>query len=91
MLGLSGNLNYFLFNGNVDLRKEMSRLCNSLREEMSLDPSDASNVYLFMPRNRKVVKILHYERCFYMLYKKHPIMEKFKKAVFDKVSRCCEA
>ena len=64
MLGLSANLNYYLFNGNVDLRKGIFRLCESIREEMSLDPSDASNVYMFMSGNRKVVKILHYERGF---------------------------
>ena len=39
MLGLSANLNYYLFNGNVDLRKGIFRLCESIREEMSLDPS----------------------------------------------------
>ncbi|EEC94818.1 hypothetical protein PRABACTJOHN_03775 [Parabacteroides johnsonii DSM 18315] len=73
MLGLSANLNYYLFNGNVDLRKGIFRLCESIREEMSLDPSDASNVYMFMSRNRKVVKILHYERGFYVLYEKRPV------------------
>ena len=67
MLGLSTNLNYYLFNGNVDLRKGIFRLCESIREEMSLDPSDTSNVYMFMSRNRKVVKILHYERGFYVI------------------------
>ena len=58
MLGLSTNLNYYLFNGNVDMRKGIFRLCESIREEMSLDPSNTSNVYMFMSRNRKVVKIL---------------------------------
>ena len=38
MLGLSANLNYYLFNGNVDLRKGIFRLCESIRQEMSLDP-----------------------------------------------------
>lgn len=46
MLGLSANLNYYLFNGNVDLRKGIFHLCESIREEMSLDPSDASNIYI---------------------------------------------
>lgn len=86
MLGLSANLNYYLFNGNVDLRKGISR--QSIKEEMSLDPSDSSNVYMFMSRNRKVVKILHYERGFYVLYEKRPVMGKFKKPMFDEVSRC---
>ena len=31
MLGLSANLNYYLFNGNVDLRKGIFRLCESIR------------------------------------------------------------
>ena len=34
------------------------------------------------PRNRRVVKILHYERGFYVLYEKRPVMGKFKKPVF---------
>ena len=72
MLGLSANLNYYLFNGNVDLRKGIF----------------ASNVYMFMSRNRKVVKILHYERGFYVLYEKRPVMGRFKKPVFDEVSKC---
>lgn len=50
---------------------------------MFLDPGDASNVYMFMPRNRKLVKILHYERGFYVLYEKRPVMGKFQKPVFD--------
>ena len=81
-------IEWLLFNGNVDLRKGIFRLCESIREEMSLDPSDASNVYMFMSRNRKVVKILHYERGFYVLYVKRPVMGRFKKPVFDEVSKC---
>ena len=34
MLGLSANLNYYLFNGNVDLRKGIFRLCESIRERV---------------------------------------------------------
>ncbi len=45
MLGLSANLNYYLFNGNVELRKGIFRLCESIREEMSLDLS--GNVLLW--------------------------------------------
>lgn len=88
MLGLSANLNYYLFNGNVNLLKGFFRLCESIREEMSLDPSEASNAYKFMSRNQKVIKILHYEHGFYVLYEKRPVMGKFKKPVFDEVSKC---
>lgn len=41
MLGLSTNPNYYLFNSNVDLRKYILRLCESIREEISSDPSDS--------------------------------------------------
>lgn len=70
MLGLSVNPNYYLFNDNADLRKGIFRLCESIREEMSLDPSDTSNVYMFMSPKRKVVKIPHYEYGFYVLYER---------------------
>ena len=36
MLGLSANLNYYLFNGNVDLRKGIFRLCESIGKERVL-------------------------------------------------------
>lgn len=50
MLVLSVSLNYHLFNGNVDLRKGVFLLCESVRSEMLLVPSDASNVYVFMSK-----------------------------------------
>ena len=88
MLGLSANLNYYLFNGNVDMRKGIFRLCESIRTELSLDPSDTSNVYMFMSKSRKVIKIPHYERGFYVLYEKRPVMGRFKKPIFDEMSKC---
>lgn len=53
---------------------------------MPLDPSDASNVYMF--GSRKVVKILHYEHGFYIFYEKRSVMGRFKKPVFDEVFKC---
>ena len=66
MLGLSANLNYYLFNGNVDLRKGIFRLCKSIREEMSLDLSDAANVYMFMS-GRKTIDERAYKLLCYQL------------------------
>ncbi len=88
MLGLSTNLNYYLFNGNVDLRKGIFRLCESIRDEKSLDPSDTSYFNMVLSLILKVVKSLHDERGFYVLYEKRPVMGKFKKPVFDEVSKC---
>lgn len=77
-----------MFNSNVDLRVGIFRLCESIIEEMSFDPSDASNVYMFMSRNWKVVKILYYDCGFYVPYEKRPVMGKFNKPAFDEVSKC---
>ncbi len=55
MLGLSANLNYYLFNGNVDLRKGIFRLCEFIRTELQKNSGDTSSVYMFMAKNRKVV------------------------------------
>ena len=35
MLGLSANLNYYLFNGSVDMRKGIFRLCEHIRSELN--------------------------------------------------------
>ena len=77
MLGLSANLNYYLFNGNVDLRKGIFRLCESIREEMSLDPSDASNVYMFMSRNVTRLSIKRVSIKIIGSYRKYPVCFRF--------------
>ena len=38
---------------------------------------------IFMSKNRRIIKILHYERGFYVLYEKRPLMGQFKKPVYD--------
>ena len=83
MLGLSATYNYFLFNGSVDMRKGCFRLAEVIREEMQDNPLNTENVYMFMSKNRKMVKMMHYERGFFVLYEKRPIMGKFKKPIFD--------
>lgn len=60
MLGLSANLNYYLFNGNVDLRKGIFRLCESIREEMSLDPK-MSPMYICSCQGGKMIDERAYE------------------------------
>lgn len=87
MLGLSANLKYYLFNGDVDMRRGIFRLCEQIRSELSMDPSDTTCVYMFMSKSRRIIKLLHYERGFYVLYEKRPVQGKFKKPVFDEMSR----
>ena len=83
MLGLTGTLNYYLFNGSIDMRKGVYGLSDVVRHEMKQNPNNPNNVYIFMSKNRRIVKILHYERGFYVLYEKRPLTGKFKEPIYD--------
>ena len=83
MLGLTGTLYYYLFNGSVDMRKGIYSLSDVVRHEMKENPNNPNNVYIFMSKNRRIIKILHYERGFYVLYEKRPLMGQFKKPIYD--------
>jgi len=83
MLDLTGSYKYFLFNGSVDMRKGLFGLAETVRKEMQQNPIDSNSVYIFMSKNRNIVKLLHFERGFYVLYEKRPIMGKFKKPIYD--------
>jgi transposase len=83
MLDLTGSYKYFLFNGSVDMRKGLFGLAETVRNEMQQNPIDSNSVYIFMSKNRNMVKLLHFERGFYILYEKRPIMGKFKKPIYD--------
>lgn len=81
MFRLSANQNYYNLTVMYIFFKGIFRLCESIRDKLSLNPNNAFN-------NRKIVKIFNYEHCFYVLYKKHFVMKKFKRPVFDEVSKC---
>lgn len=83
MLGLSSSYKYFIFNGTVSMRKGIVGLSAVVREQMGEAPGNPNNVYIFMSENRRIVKILHYERGCYVLYEKRPVYGKFKKPLFD--------
>ena len=83
MLGLSATYNYYLFNGSVDMRKGIFRLREVVQSTMGQNPDDSHNVFIFMAKSRKIVKLLHFERGFYVLYEKRPLMGTFKKPLYD--------
>ena len=85
MLGLSATYNYYLFNGNVDMRKGIFRLREVVQNTMGQNPDDSHNVFIFMSKSRKIVKLLHFERGFYVLYEKRP---KNPESYLEDVFRC---
>ena len=52
MLGLSATYNYYLFNGNVDMRKGIFRLREVVQNTMGQNPDDSHNVFIFMDNHK---------------------------------------
>lgn len=83
MLELTDELRFYFYNGKTNMRGGYRRLCETIRTEMKADPENASDVYVFMNRRCTIVRMLHYERGFYVLYEKRPSSGRFRKPVFD--------
>ena len=83
MLGLNDTLRFYIFNGKTSLRGGYMRLCATVRDEMGCDPRDRRNVYVFINRSCTIIRMLHYERGFYVLYEKRPENGRFKRPVYD--------
>ena len=86
MFGLSDNLRYYIFNGRTNLRGGYMRLCATIREEMGCDPRNENNVYIFINRRCTIIRMLHYERGFYVMYEKRPETGRFRRPVYDSKS-----
>lgn len=44
MLGLTGTLNYYIFNGSVDMRKDIYSLSDVVRHEIKRNPNNPNKV-----------------------------------------------
>lgn len=86
MLELSDSLRFYFYNGRTNMRGGYRRLCEMIRREMKADPTDTSNVYIFMNSRCTIVRLLHYERGFYVMYEKRPAQGRFRRPVFDSKS-----
>lgn len=83
MLELNENLRFYIFNGKTNMRGGCMRMCATIEEEMKCNPRDPRNVYVFINRSCTIIRMLHYERGFYVTYEKRPEKGKFRRPVFD--------
>lgn len=83
MFRLNEDLRFYLYTGKVNLRRGCLSLCELIRMEMKSEPRDSRNVYVFINRSRTIVRLIHYERGFYVMYEKRPESGKFRKPVYD--------
>ncbi len=83
MFRLTEDMRFYLYTGKVNLRRGCLSLCELVRSSMGCDPLDSSNVYVFMNSARTIVRLIHYERGFYVMYEKRPGSGRFRKPVYD--------
>lgn len=78
MFNLNSAHRFFLYGRPTDMRKGFDSLAGLVRSEMSQDPMSGS-VYLFMNKNRNLLKLLHWEYGGFTLYYK-----RLEKGVFER-------
>ena len=61
MFNLSSQIKYYLYSEPVDMRKSFDGLSGLVTNHMHKNPNDISSAYLFVNKNRNLLKLLHYE------------------------------
>lgn len=86
MFRLTEEMRFYLYTGRADMRRGCMSLCELIRNEMKSDPRDSRNVYVFLNRARTIVRLIHYERGFHVMYEKRPESGRFRKPLYDSES-----
>lgn len=82
MLGLVSHMNFYLCHGAVDMRKGIASLSELVRRKMSAFP-ETGDVFIFLGKDRRNLKILRRESNGYVLYWKKLGRERFLLPVFN--------
>ena len=67
VLGLTRSMRYFLYDHPVRMNSGIYALSGIVINELGMDPTDGS-VYIFLSKNEKMIKILHYHNNGFTLY-----------------------
>ncbi len=78
MFSLTSAHRYFLYHQPTDMRKGFDSLAGLVRSQMKADPMNGS-VYVFLNKNRHLIKLLHWEYGGFTLYYK-----RLEKGVFER-------
>lgn len=78
MFSLSSSNSYYLYDQPTDMRKGFDGLCGLVTSQMQFDPTNGS-VYVFLNKNRNLIKLLHWEYGGFVLYYK-----RLEKGVFER-------
>lgn len=80
MFNLNSAHRFYLYDQPTDMRKGFDSLSGLVSSQMSQDPTNGS-VYVFMNKNRNLIKLLHWEYGGFTLYYK-----RLEKGVFERPS-----
>lgn len=69
MFALEKSMSYYLCPGSVDMRKGIYSLYQLVKSELGRNPV-SGEVFLFLGRNRRSIKILHWDTDGFLLYHK---------------------
>jgi len=69
MLALTGSLRYYFVDGVTDMRLGQYRLCRVIEQLLHRNPYNG-DVFIFMNKSRRVIKILRYDNEAHILYVK---------------------
>lgn len=69
MLALTGSLRYYFVGGVTDMRLGQYRLCRVIEQLLHRNPYNG-DVFIFMNKSRRVIKIIRYDNEAYILYVK---------------------
>lgn len=82
-------MNFYLFHGSVDMRKSIVSLSELVRRRMNTSPENG-DVFIFLGKERRILKILHHEFNSYVLYLKKLDREHFLLPMFNADTYCYE-
>lgn len=82
MLGLKSHMNFYLCHGSVDMRKGIVSLSELVRRTMNASPENG-DVFIFLGKDRRNLKILRHKSNGYVLYWKKLDRERFLLPVFN--------
>ena len=88
MVSFSNEQNYYLYPQPMDMRKDIDGLSDIVRREMCQDPTRLNGVFMFISKNRRMMKILYRGLKRFELTKIRLDEDKFLLPVYDE-KRCC--
>jgi transposase len=69
MFALTKSMHYYLYPGHTDMRRGIYSLYSMVKSEMKRNPV-SDEVFIFPGKNRRCIKILHWEKDGFLLYHK---------------------